>query len=70
MNTWRRFGSLALGRLSAEEWRVARLQFILLLAISLLLNVGFEHAREWQRVAEEEQLITHLLGWDGLAWYV
>ncbi|WP_157693665.1 sensor histidine kinase [Opitutus sp. GAS368] len=69
MSIRRRIASLALGRPSSEEGRVARLQFGLLLVLSLLLNIGFERAREWQRVAEEEQLITHLLGWDGLAWY-
>jgi hypothetical protein len=71
MNFWRRNHTFRLDWASIKKLRVGGIQLLLLLAISLLLNLGFESAREWQRIAEEEhQLQTHLFGWEGLAWYV
>lgn len=71
MNLWQRCTNVLAGWLTPEERTIHKVQFLLLFAISLLLNIGFETAREWRRIAEREHLLqTNLFGWEGLAWYV
>lgn len=53
----------------AEDWAVYRTQLLLLFTLSTLLFIGFPGTREWRRVAEEQQIQSIILGWDGLSWY-
>jgi len=57
-------------RRSSGKLSIVHLQLALLLILSLLLNIGFDRAREWRRLAEQEQLTTYMQGWSGLGWYV
>jgi two-component system LytT family sensor kinase len=53
-----------------EEQAVLKVQLLVLLAINVLLSIGYYGQREWRRIADEHHvpLIIHV--WDGLAWYV
>jgi hypothetical protein len=52
-----------------EERAVLQVQLLVLLAINLLLSLGYYAQREWRRIADEHHLRLILRGWDGLAWY-
>lgn len=54
----------------AESRAVLKVQFPLVVALSVLLTVGYALQREWRAVAEAHHLHLLLLGWDGWAWMV
>jgi two-component system LytT family sensor kinase len=69
MSIWQHARRLIFRRFTAEDYKVYRVQLLLLFVLSTLLYVGFPGTREWRRVAEESQMHTIMRGWDGLAWY-
>src|SRR6185369_5101671 len=52
-----------------EERAILRVQLLVLLAINVLLSLGYYAQREWRRIADEQHLRLILHGWDGFAWY-
>jgi hypothetical protein len=69
-NSWRRLLATVLGRPTSKERKVFEIQLLLLFILCSVLYLGFPGTRELRRIAEEKQLETIILGWDGVAWFV
>jgi two-component system LytT family sensor kinase len=69
MKFWQSSSTSLFARPTADEWRMLRIQMLILFGLSTLLYIGFPGTREWRRLAEERHIQTIIRGWDGLGWY-
>jgi len=69
-SSWRRWLAAVFGRSTSKEREVFEIQLLLLFILCSVLYLGFPGTRELRRIAEEKQLETIILGWDGVAWFV
>ncbi len=54
---------------TGEGPKIFKVQMLLLFIFSTVLMLGFYGTREWRRMAEVDQVLNIIQGWDGFAWY-